>query len=30
MKDLQKMPENVGDQGKIILATGIEKLPKVQ
>ena len=27
---LQKLPENVGDLWKIILATGFEKLPKVQ
>ena len=27
---LQKLPENVGDLGKIIVATGFEKLPKVQ
>ena len=27
---LQKMPENVGDLGKLIVATGFEKLPKVK
>ena len=27
---LQKLPNNVGDLGKIIVATGIEWLPKVQ
>ena len=27
---LQKMPENVGDLGKLIVATGFEKLPKVE
>ena len=27
---LQKMPKNVGDLGKIIVAKGFEKLPKVQ
>ena len=27
---LQKLPENVGNLGKIIVATGFEKLPKVQ
>ena len=27
---LQKMPKNVGDLGKLILATGFEKLSKVQ
>ena len=25
-----KLPKNVGDLGKIIVATGFEKLPKVQ
>ena len=30
MKDLQKLPKNVGDLGKIIDATGFEKLPKLQ
>ena len=27
---LQKLTKNVGDLGKIIVATGFEKLPKVQ
>ena len=27
---LQKLPKNVGDSGKIIIAKGFEKLPKVQ
>ena len=27
---LQKTPKNVGDLGKIIVAKGSEKLPKVQ
>ena len=27
---LQKLPKNVDDLGKIIVATGFEKLPKVQ
>ena len=27
---LQKLPKNVGDLGKIIVATGFELLPKVQ
>ena len=27
---LQKMPNNVGDLGKLIAAKGFEKLPKVQ
>ena len=27
---LQKLPRNVGDLGNIIVATGFEKLPKVQ
>ena len=27
---LQKLPKNVGDLGKLIVATSIEKLPKVQ
>ena len=27
---LQKLPKNVGDLGKLIAATGFEKLPKVQ
>ena len=26
---LQKLPKNVGDLGKIIVAKGFEKLPKV-
>ena len=26
---LQKLPNNVGDVGKIIVATGFERLPKV-
>ena len=26
---LQKLPKNVGDLGKLIVATGYEKLPKV-
>ena len=26
---LQKLPQNVGDLGKLIAATGFEKLPKV-
>ena len=26
----QKMPKNVGDLGKLLVATGFEKLPKVQ
>ena len=26
---LQKLPKNVGDLGKVIIATGFEKLPKV-
>ena len=26
---LQKLPKNVGDLGKLIVATGFEKLPKV-
>ena len=30
MNDLQKWPYNVGDLGKIIIATGFEWLPKVQ
>ena len=33
MKDLtpsQKLPKNVGDLGKLIVAKGFEKLPKVQ
>ena len=27
---LQKLPKNVGDLGKLIVAPGFEKLPKVQ
>ena len=27
---LQKLPKHVGNLGKIIVATGFEKLPKVQ
>ena len=27
---LQKLPKNEGDLGKIIVATGFEKLPKIQ
>ena len=27
---LQKMPKNVGDLGKLIVANGSKKLPKVQ
>ena len=27
---LQKLPKNVGDLGKLIVARGIKKLPKVQ
>ena len=27
---LQKLPKNVGNLGKIIVATGFEKFPKVQ
>ena len=27
---LQELPKNVGDLGKLIVATGLEKLPKVQ
>ena len=27
---LYKLPKNVGDLGKLIVATGFEKLPKVQ
>ena len=27
---LQKLPKNVGNLGKLIVATGYEKLPKVQ
>ena len=27
---LQKLPKNVGDLGKLIIAEGFKKLPKVQ
>ena len=27
---LQKLPKNVGDLGKLVVAQGFEKLPKVQ
>ena len=27
---LQKLPKNVGDLGKLIVAKGFEKLPKIQ
>ena len=27
---LQKLPKNAGDLGKLIVAVGFEKLPKVQ
>ena len=27
---VQKLPKNVGDFGKLIVATGFEKLPKVE
>ena len=30
LKPSQKLYKNVGDLGKIIVATGFEKLPKVQ
>ena len=30
LKPLQKLYKNMGDLGKIIVATGFEKLPKVQ
>ena len=29
LTSLQKLPNNVGDLGKIIIATGFEWLPKV-
>ena len=29
-EQLQKLPKNVGDLGKNIVAKGFEKLPKVQ
>ena len=30
MTSLQKLPKNVGDLGKLIVAKGIKNLPKVQ
>ena len=30
LKPLQKLPKNVKDLGKLIVAKGFEKLPKVQ
>ena len=30
LTSLQKLPKNVGDLGKLIVAKGFEKLPKVQ
>ena len=30
LKPLQKLPENVGNGGKIIVARGFKKMPKVQ
>ena len=30
LKHLQKLPKNVGDLGKLIVAKGFKKLPKVQ
>ena len=30
LTSLQKLPNNLGDLGKIIIATGFERLPKVQ
>ena len=30
MTPLRKLPKNVGNLGKILVATGFEKLPKVQ
>ena len=30
LTSLQKLPKNVGDLGKVILAPGFQKLPKVQ
>ena len=30
MTPLQKLPKNVGELGKLIVAKGFEKLPKVQ
>ena len=29
MTDLQKLPEKVGDLGKLVVAKGFKKLPKV-
>ena len=30
LTSLQKLPKNVGDLGKLIVAKGFKKLPKVQ
>ena len=30
LKPLQKLPKNVGDLGKLIVAKGFKKLPKIQ
>ena len=30
MTPLQKLPKNVGDLGKLIVATGFEKLPTLE
>ena len=30
LTSLQKLPKNVGDLGKLVVAKGFEKLPKVQ
>ena len=30
LSPLQKLPKNLGDLGKLIVAKGFEKLPKVQ
>ena len=30
LSPLQKLPKNVGDLGKLIVAKGFKKLPKVQ
>ena len=30
LTQLQKLPNNVGDLGKLIVAKGFEKLPKIQ
>ena len=30
IRDLQKLPKNGGDWGKLIVAKGFKKLPKVQ